>query len=267
MNFRITNYELRITNWKFILSVLGSLFVFQNTFAGEFPEKPSPPRLVNDFANIISPAEQQQLEKKLVAFDDSTSTQISIVTVATIHGYDIDDYNQRLGELWGVGRKGKDNGVVLLVAKQEREVSITTGYGIEAVLTDALSRRIIENNIVPNFKQGNFYNGLDEATTVIMQLATGEFTADDVKPAVNKHLIILIICLIIFFIFLSSILNRNKHYTYSGRGRSGGGFGGPWMGGGGFGGGSWGGGGSSSGGGFGGFGGGSFGGGGASGKW
>lgn len=248
------------------ISLLLFLFISLNLFAGEFPEKPSPPRLVNDFANLLSPAEQQQLEKKLVAFDDSTSTQISIVTVATIHGYDIDDYNQRLGELWGVGRKGKDNGIVLLVAKDEREVSIATGYGIEAILTDALSRRIIENNIVPNFKQGNFYNGLDEATTVIIQLATGQFTADDVQTKGDKHLIILFICLIIFFIILSSILNRNKHYTYSGRGRSGGGFGGPWIGGGGFGGGSWGGG-SSSGGGFGGFGGGSFGGGGASGKW
>lgn len=266
----MTKYELRIRNgcerklaYRMLLLLLITLPL--RLFPSEFPEKPNPPRLVNDFANFMSANERARLEKKLVAYDDSTSTQITIVTVQTIHGYDIDDYNARLGELWGVGRKGKDNGLVILAAKDEREVSIATGYGMEEVIPDAIAKRIIENQIIPNFRDGNFYRGFDEATTVIMQRATGQFTADDIGTGINKHFIILFICLVIFFIVLSSILNRGKHYTYTGKGYRRSGWGGPWIGGGGFGGGSWGGGRSS--GGFGGFGGGSFGGGGASGKW
>jgi len=229
----------------------------------DFPPKPNPPRLVNDFANFLSADEAARLEQKLVAFDDSTSTQITIVTVISIGGYDIDDYNARLGELWGVGRKGKDNGVVILASKEESEVSIATGYGMEDIIPDAIAKRIIENNIVPNFRQGKFYEGFNEATDVIMSLTTGKFTADDLQPGADKRFIILMICLVIFFIVLSSVLNRGRYYSYSGRGYSRGGWGVPWMGGG-LGGGGW-----SSGrsGGFGGFGGGSFGGGGASGRW
>ncbi len=248
--------------WKFAFCLLPLAFLLTAKAADkDFPDPPDPPRLVNDFGGFLSAGEIQRLENKLVAFNDSTSTQITIVTVQTIHGYDIDDYNSRLGELWGVGRKGKDNGIVILAARDEREVSIATGYGMEAIIPDITAKRIIDNIIVANFKQGNFYGGFDAATDALMNLATGQFTADDVGNGINKHFIILFICLILFFIILSSILNRGKHYTYTGRGVSRGGWGGPWMGGGGWGGGR------SSGGGFGGFGGGSFGGGGASGKW
>ncbi|HXH18473.1 MAG TPA: TPM domain-containing protein [Chitinophagales bacterium] len=239
-------------------------FIFLTVTAAnqDFPPQPSPPRLVNDFAGFLSADERTRLENKLVAFDDSTSTQITIITVTSIDGYDIDDYNARLGELWGVGRKGKDNGVVILAAKEEREVSIATGYGMEEIIPDAVAKRIIENNIIPHFREGNFYLGFNEATDVIMNLATGKFTADDLQQGADKKFIILLIFLVIFFIFLSSILNRGRYYTYSGRGYRRGGWV-PWMGGG-FGGGGWSG---RSSGGFGGFGGGSFGGGGASGKW
>lgn len=231
--------------------------------AQDFPEKPNPPRLVNDFGSFLNSSEAQALEQKLVAFDDSTSTQITVVTMTSLGGYEAGDYAAQLGERWGIGRKSKNNGVLILVSKEERDAYIATGYGMEEIIPDITAKRIVENYLVPNFKQGNFYKGFDEATTVIMQLATGKFKPEDVEGNGNTHFLILFICLIIFFIVLSAILNKNKHYTYSGRGwRSGGGLGGPWVGGGG-----WGGGGSSGGGGFGGFGGGSFGGGGAGGKW
>ncbi len=251
-------------NILFSLSCL--LLSASYAFADDFPAKPSPPRLVNDFGGFLSGAETAKLENKLVDFDKKTSTQISIVTIKSLGGYDIADYTAQLGEKWGVGRKGKDNGALILASKDDREVFIATGYGMESIVTDALSKRIVENYIVPNFRQGNFYEGFDEATDVIMQLSTGEFTADDVNGSgvqINKTFLIILIIIVIIMIIISSRM-RHTHYTYTGRGRSrSSGWGGPWIGGGGFGGGSWGGG----GGGFGGFGGGGFGGGGAGGRW
>lgn len=270
----MTNDDLRMTNFKyqrklkFTFCLLPFAFLL-SAFAADkdFPDPPDPPRLVNDFGGFLSAGEIQRLENKLVAFDDSTSTQIAIVTLTSLGGYDIADYAPQLFDKWGIGRikDKKNNGVLILASKEERTVFINTGYGMEAIIPDAIAKRIVDNNIIPNFKQDNFYRGFDEATTVIMQLATGQFTADDAGTGTNKHFIILFIFLIIFFIVLSAILNKGKHYTYTGRGYSKGGWGGPWMGGGGFGGGSWGGGRSS--GGFGGFGGGLSGGGGAGGRW
>lgn len=210
-------------HWKFITGVLCFTLLFSNLCASEFPQKPDPPRLVNDLAGLLSSEEAESLEQKLVAFDDSTSTQIAIITVSTIHGYDIDDYNARLGELWGVGRAGKDNGVVILVAKEEREVSIATGYGLEGVLPDAISKRIIENTIVPNFKKGDFYAGLDEASTEIMQRSAGEFDGEKDSDAgllallVGLVFIVGIPLIIVFFIIgaITSITYSRKGYQTS----------------------------------------------------
>lgn len=232
----------------------------------DFPERPNPPRLVSDFGNFLSADETERLEKKLVAFDDSTSTQIAIVTLTSLGGYDIADYAPQLFDRWGIGRikDQKNNGVLILASKEERAVFISTGYGMEEIIPDAIAKRIVENNILPYFRKGNFYGGFDEATTVIMQRASGKFTADESDTGISSHVIILFILLILFFIFLSFVLNRGSYYTYTGRGYRRGGWGVPWMGGGGWSGG-WGGGRSS--GGFGGFGGGMTGGGGAGGRW
>lgn len=246
-----------------------AMFIFAslNSFS-QFPEKPNPPRLVNDLANFLSPDEQARLEQKLVDFDDSTSTQISIVTINDLGPYEISDYAFQLGEKWGIGRKQKNNGVLILASKAQREVFIATGYGVEDVLPDAICKRIVERIIIPNFKNGNFYAGFNSATDEIIARTTGKFEA---KPRENVEKIPLwkMILFIIFIIVLVIIISANQGNnggTISGRGFRGSG-GGPviWGGGGGFGGGSSGGG--FGGGGFGGFGGGSFGGGGAGGKW
>ncbi|GIV33821.1 MAG: hypothetical protein KatS3mg031_1356 [Chitinophagales bacterium] len=232
--------------------------------AGDFPEKPYPPRLVNDLAGFLTTAEAEKLETKLVDFDKKTSVQIAIVTVQSLGGYSIADYAAQLGEKWGVGRKGKDNGVLILASKEDREVFIATGYGMEPIIPDALAKRIIEQYMIPQFRQGRFYEGFDAAVQVIMQLASGEFTAADLEQQEyysGKKILILLILAIILLIVISSRM-RHKHYTYSGKGRSRNIYWGPFHGGGfGSGGGRWG------GGGFGGFGGGSFGGGGAGGRW
>jgi uncharacterized protein len=259
-----------------ILSVLFSLSIF----AQDIPERPVPPKLVNDFAGMLSPQEANALEQKLVSFDQSTSTQIAIVTLSDLHGYSPEDYAQRLGEKWGIGQKGLNNGVLILVkpktADSDGRVFIAQGYGLEGVIPDITAAEIVDKEILPSFKNGDYYGGLDKATGTLMSLASGEFTAKDYDAKAKKSGGASILP-VLFIIFLVILLTRggrgsgNRRITTGsnlpfwllmGMMGSGGSHRGSW---GGFSGG--GGGGFSGGGGFGGFGGGSFGGGGAGGSW
>ncbi|RTQ53653.1 TPM domain-containing protein [Hymenobacter gummosus] len=239
------------------------------------PPRPSPPRLVNDLAGLLTPEQEQALEQKLVAYNDSTSSQLAIVTVPTIGDDEIANYAQRLFESWGIGQKGKDNGLLILVAQQERKVNIHTGYGLEGAVPDVLAKRIIENVVVPAFKANQYYDGLDGAVDRLIALAAGEYkaepsrrtSADYSEDGGSGWLFWVVIGVLVLFLIL-----RSRGGGRGGGGRRSGGFGGGFFppiilgGGGGFGGGGgWGGGGG--GGGFGGFGGGSSGGGGASGSW
>jgi uncharacterized protein len=246
-------------------------------FAQELPPKSN--TLVTDFTNTLSASEKQQLEQKLVAFNDSTSTQIAVVIMKSTGEYDINDYGQRLGRAWGIGQKGKNNGILVLVAMGDRKVAIATGYGAEGALPDIITHEIIQNDITPNFKTGNYYAGLDEGTTDIMKYMKGEYTADNKtkqKGDGGGNIIILIIIVIVILVIIfrnrggggGQIIDRrgsaSPFWWFLGGtmlGRGSGGWGG--FSGGSDSGGSWGGG----GGGFGGFGGGDFGGGGSSGSW
>ena len=244
-----------------LTSVLVVLTIFLS--AQRFPDQPDPPQLVNDFADALSSSEEERLESKLVAYSDTTSTEIAVILVRTINDEDPNLYAAELGETWGVGRKGKDNGLVFLVAVDDRQMAIQNGYGLEAVLTDYDTKMIIENYIIPEFKQGDYYGGIDSGTDQIILLLAGEFQGSGNRRGADPRQGIPVIVIIIILVVLISIF-RNRG---GGRGLRGGG--GYWIGGmggfgssGGFGGGS-----SFGGGGFGGFGGGSFGGGGASGSW
>lgn len=252
--------------------------------AQDIPDKPVPPRLVNDFAAMLDPQDAQRLEERLVAFNDSTSTQIAIVIVPTLNGYAKDDYAQRLGEKWGIGRKGKDNGILILVkpktADSRGEVYIATGYGAEGAVPDLICSQIVDNEILPSFRNGDYYGGLSNAVSTLTSLIRGEYTADEYAGRSQKRtkggelpgLFIIIIVVIIFSIFGKHGGPRSRNFgskglpvwllmsmMNSGRGSHSGSWGGFSGGGGGFSGGG--------GGGFGGFGGGSFGGGGAGGSW
>ena len=248
------------------------LFTAVQVQSQDIPPAPNPPRLVNDFAKQLNPTEINALEQKLVAYNDSTSSQITVVIVKSVKPYPIADYSFKLGREWGVGQKDKNNGVVILWASDDREVFIATGYGMEGVLPDALAKRIVEQVILPEFRNGQFYRGLDRAADTIFKYATGEYKASiksDNEQSVAPLLIALIIFVVLIFIISRSNKNNNggsgnrsgsgpifwPYTTYSGRGRQSGNWGGGF--GGGFGG----------SGGFGGFGGGSFGGGGAGGRY
>ena len=247
----------------------------------DIPARPSPPRLVNDFTGTLSAGEADALERKLVAFADTAGSQVAVVLVPSTDGVAPVDYATDVLRAWGVGRAGENDGVVLLVAVQDREVFIATGYGAEAALTDALASDVVRNVIVPRFRQGAFYAGLDAASDAITAILSGQFAAPTARSAPDGDggAIQSVLCfLFVLFIVLVVISSRNAPPPSSGgsrgprRRRRGpgvifiptGGFGGG-FGGGGFGGGL--GGGGFGGGGFGGFGGGFGGGGGAGGSW
>ncbi|MDZ4810840.1 MAG: TPM domain-containing protein [Bacteroidota bacterium] len=220
----------------------------------------SPPKLVNDYTNTLTEQQKEALEAKLYQYDDSTSNQITVVIVESTDNYSVEDAAIELGRKWGVGSKEFNNGVVILVAKGDRKVTIQAGYGLEGAISDLVAKSIIDNEVTPNFKEGNYYRGLDEATDNIIKAAEGRYKAPtnygNKKKKGGSISTIIFIIIILIVIFSGAGPGGG---TYVSRG----GFGG-WSGGGGSG---WSGGGGSSGGGFGGFGGGSFGGGGASGSW
>lgn len=241
--------------------ILIFLFLIQSfAFAQDIPQKPNPPRFVNDLVGgLLSQGEINQLEQKLKAYYDSTSTQVAIVIVKSVQPYDISEYAIKLGREWGIGQKDKNNGVVFLWAPGDRKIFIATGYGAEGGLTDAYSKRIIETVVKPNFKQLRYYQGLDEATNSIFKYLSGEFDAEPTEEGDWG----LVIFLVIFFIIIGLIFFGSKgggnrgggfvpYTTYTGWGSSSGGWSSD--------------GGSSGGGGFD-FGGGSFGGGGAGGDY
>jgi len=259
----------------FLLSLLALLFNF--AFAQDYPEKPN--TLVNDYSGVLSAEQKQALESKLVAFDDSSSTQIAIAILKSVGDYDINEYAVNLGRKWGVGQSGKNNGIMIVVAVGDRKISIQTGYGVEGALPDVYAKRIIDNDIKPEFRAGNYYAGLDAATTSIIKYTRGEYKNDNPKVANRKSgggagSIIIVIIIIIVILIIMRKGGGGGSEVIGGRGASnalfwamlfgsGGGGRGGWGGNSGWGGGSSGGG----GGGFGGFGGGSFGGGGSSGSW
>jgi uncharacterized protein len=266
---------------KVLLSVFFTLILILTgltcALSQDLPAKPVPLRLVNDFAGLLSSGEQNMLEHKLVAFDDSTSTQITIVIVKDLQGYDKADYAQRLGEKWGIGRKQLNNGVLILVKPKtpdsQGEVQIAPGYGLQGAIPDLTCAPIVDNDILPAFRRGDYYGGLNKATTTIMALARGEYTAAQygkrIKSNTARSAPFGIFIFIMFIIMLLRNSGRSNHNNISrtglpfwmlmgmmnsGRNSHNGSWGGFSGGGGG-------------GGGFGGFGGGSFGGGGAGGSW
>ncbi len=246
---------------------------------GQAPQVISPSgQWVTDLADLLSSAEERALSVRLATYADTTSTQIVIVTLPSLDGTAASDYAVELGRRWGVGQRGYDNGVVILISRDDRQMFIATGYGIEGAIPDAVASRIYRNILVPNFRQGRFFEGLSQAVDALILAAAGEFEASPGKPESDGVNIALIVVLVILVVFIVIALRdahrggdggfppprRRRHFGEPpiiiwggpGSGRRGGGWSGGGLGG-------------LGGGGFGGFGGGggSFGGGGAGGGW
>lgn len=255
---------------KYILLFFVAVFMGANTLkAQNVLEKPSTPTLVTDLAGVLSPTEKQFLENKLVSIDDSSSNQIAVVILPTLDGYPIEEYATKLFRTWGIGNKKTNNGILLLVAINDRKVRIEVGYGLEGAIPDITSNNIINNDIKPAFKQGAYFDGINAATDNIAKAAVGEYKVARQKKGKEKGGSIFLF-LIILFVIIAIVGKKGGN---GGSNIGGGGFSdiatgmllGSLLGGGGRSGGD--GGGFSGGGGFGGFGGGSSGGGGASGGW
>lgn len=255
---------------KFLLAI-GCWTLATFCFAEDkcIPEAPSPQRLVNNFSkefpNFLSAEEENALEQKLVQFDKETSNQIVIVIVDDLCGYDPNEFSSRLGLKWKIGQAKFDNGIVILLkptgGSGQRKIYITAGQGLEGIIPDITAKRIVDHEILPRFRNEEYYPALDAATSTLISLAKQEFSHKDYQGKGKKNWAPFSIFIFIFLVFIFSLFRR-RGYTVSKRGRTY--YGGSWIGGlGGFGGGHSGGG----GGGFGGFGGGSFGGGGAGGSW
>lgn len=259
--------------------LLACMMLFPLFASANIPPRPSPPRLFNDFAGMFTPAQRRQMEEKLTAYERTHSTQIAVVTTNDLGGYTPAEFAERLGEAWGVGQAGSENGVVLLInpgdGQRQGKLHIAIGYGLESVIPDAIASRIVQQELVPAFRNEQYYQGVDKATDVIMQLASGAFTAEEygsVAENTEESLWALLFPLFIIIFFFIMFSKKRKGFDSPGKnipfwtllwlmssaGRGGGGsFGGSSGRGGSFG----------SGGGFGGFGGGRFGGGGAGGSW
>ncbi len=257
-------------NTQVFLKVIVCLLFTQISF-GQFtiPEKPELQTSVYDYANVLSATEKSQLEEKLIKYSDSTSTQIVVITIESLKGEDIGILTPKWGQTWGIGGTAKnDNGVLILLAKAERKIWISAGYGLEDRLSAGIGGEITRNIIIPEFKAGSYYKGLDKGTDAIIDVFKGKYKGERKK---NKEKEIPILPIIIIVVIILVLISRNKNNGGNSGNSSGGpslldiiilsSLGGGGRGSGGFGGGS-------SGGGFGGgFGGGGFSGGGSGGDW
>ncbi len=250
----------RIKRGIFLVSAF--ILISLTAFTQNIPKRPFPPRLVNDLANVFTESQRDDLEHMLVAYNDSTSTQIVVVTIPDLGANEIAQFSYKLGDSWGVGQKGKDNGIIITLAMKSHDVFIATGRGTEGALPDAICNRITDTEMIPRFQEGDYYGGVKAGIEKIMLAMAGEYKAEDTKSSNSISGIKVLVIFVFIIIILILISKGNKGGGgggYIGRrgyipmstgwGRAGGGFGG------------------GSGGGFGGFGGGSFGGGGAGGRW
>ena len=279
-NRNISDKFVLISGQKKFAILFLLLFTISICHAQRIPNRPSPPRLVNDFTNTLTANQVNNLEYKLRNYNDTTSTQIAVIFINDLQGTTAADFAYQIGEKWGVGTK-ENNGIVILVKPKNEtkgEVFISVGYGLEQYVPDALAKRIIENQMIPAFRYNDYYGGVNNAIDSIIKLASGGFSSDsDDEDAAFAALMIIIIGMIIMILYISligkasttisskrddtsfwktlfwlSLLNNashrhhNHHNHWNDFSGGSGGFGG---------------------GGFGGFGGGSFGGGGAGGSW
>ncbi len=251
-----------------VLLKLVFCFLFVPSTFGQFtiPKIPKLQTSVYDYANVLNPDEKAQLEEKLIRYSDSTTTQIVVITIESLEGEDIGILTPKWGQQWKIGgSKANDNGVIILLAKAERKIWISAGYGLEDRLTAGIGGEITRNVIIPEFKAGSYYKGLDKGTNEIFKVFTGKYKGTRKKNADGEFPIGLILLIIIIVIFIIARNNNGNNkfggggtpslldviiLSNMGRSNGGGGFGG------------------SSGGGFGGgFGGGGFSGGGSGGSW
>lgn len=214
---------------RLILIIVSVIFITDTAFAYVSPG--SPTGYVNDYSGVLSTKTKQGTETLLSSFKETGKAEVSVVVIPSLGGESIENYALNLGREWGIGAKGKDNGVLLLIAKDDRELRIEVGYGLEGELTDAKSSRIIRDIITPRFKEGNYdagvINGVREIIGVIDPTFSG-VTQTIVYPSgangfpqsiVGKYTFLVLLLPFLFFLVLQwfvSILGRTKSWWLGG---------------------------------------------------
>jgi uncharacterized protein len=198
------------------LSVLcAALAVFVSTAAAQVPEKPAVPRAVNDFAGIFSVPDAEYMNRVLVSFADSTSNRIVVVTVNDLGGMEPAMFAYEIGEQWGVGSSKFDNGVVVLVkpktASSSGQVYIAVGYGLEGAIPDAIAKRIVENEMIPRFRQEDYAGGVAAALNVLMKLSAGEISYKEYEDSISAggSIAMIVFGLLFVLIILGALFGKN----------------------------------------------------------
>ena len=243
------------------------VFILSGMYANAqftIPDKPSFQTSVYDYADVLNPKEEKDLESKLIRYSDSTSTQIVVISVEDLKGEDIGILTPKWAQEWGIGQEKEDNGILILLSKKDRKIWIAPGYGVEERLTAGVNGELTRNIIIPEFKAGSYYSGLDKGADAIFKVLQGKYKGSRKKESNFPVGIIVVVVVFLVLVFFkrnsggnggrSGGLDLGDMIILSSLGRSGGGFGGGSFGGG-------------SGGFGGGFGGGGFSGGGAGGSW
>ncbi len=208
-----------------IISATLLMFVFSNTAVSVAQNnfaKPKKQELVIDNAHVFSDSEIASLKNKLNKFSRETSTQILVYTTPDLNGFDIGDFAQRIGEGYGVGQNKNDNGIVIVfkprIGNSPGRITLQTGYGIEPLIPDATANQIIDNEMIPYFKKGNIYNGINSAVDICMSLTKGEFTAQSYQEQNGGSIAGGMIVFTIFLFAITSIFGRSRRSRYNSMG-------------------------------------------------
>ncbi|WP_223548662.1 YgcG family protein [Aestuariivivens sp. NBU2969] len=206
-----------------VVAFIFSLSSFKSAFAQfEIPEKPDFQTSVYDYVDLLSASERNNLENKLIKYSDTTSTQIVVAIISTTKGENIGLLAPRWGHTWGVGQAKEDNGIFILLAKDDRKIWIAPGYGVEHKLTAGITGEVIRKVIIPEFKKGDYYNGLSKGADTIFQLLNGEYQGSRKQSGNNDGLPIgFIMMLIIIFIIILISISKNRHSGGKGGNRGG----------------------------------------------
>ena len=203
---------------RYILLV-ALLFAVSGMLSAQIPPAPKPPRLVNDFAQLLSTAEVDNLERRLEAFNDTTSNVICIVTVNDLGDYSASQFAYEIGETWGVQHKDYKNGIVILIKPRNEtagEVYIAVGYALEGALPDAIAKRIVNQTMIPDLKKGDYYAALDHALDKILPIVSGEISIETLEEPKGVVVFCIFLGLAIFIFVILMIARKNKNGPHSG---------------------------------------------------
>lgn len=210
MQYPVFSIQSIIKQKNIIISLVIILFGFVSSYAQfKIPEKPKLQTSVYDYISLLASSQKRNLEQKLIKYSDTTSTQIVIAIISSTNGENINYLGAQWGHEWGIGQEKEDNGILILLAKDDRKIAINTGYGVEHLLTDAMSKRIIERDIIPFFKQNDYYGGLNRGADAIFEVLNGEYQGTR-KSNNNEFPIGFIFILIFIFIIILISISKNR---------------------------------------------------------